>query len=161
MLPCTIALFSSGVPVSRLLDAILGRSERTSEREKRPFASKIATPSFGPKVRAFGLVVVFETSTHVPTSCLLLIFAFGAPAALPAATASPTAVITDILIKLRRFIRFDGGARSSLPAGGRSATPDGRGTTCTARYGAPASAWRRMPTAHLVGADKCSGSRFR
>ena len=46
-----------------------------------------------------------------------------------------------------------------LPAGSRSATPGDRGTTCTARYGAPANACRRMLSAHLVGADRCSGER--
>ena len=48
-----------------------------------------------------------------------------------------------------------------FPAGSRSATPGGRGTTCTARYGAPANACRRMRSAHLVDADRCSGSRCR
>jgi hypothetical protein len=70
--------------------------------------------------------------------------------------------------KSRERARLKGLSRDYLsiclkrfPAGSRSATPGGRGTTCTARYGAPANAWRRMRSAHLVGADRCSGSRFR
>jgi hypothetical protein len=39
MLPCTTALFSSGVPASRLLDANLGRSERVMMTETWPLAS--------------------------------------------------------------------------------------------------------------------------
>jgi hypothetical protein len=41
LLPRTIAAFSSGVPVIRLLDANLGRSDRVVIRAKRPPLSKI------------------------------------------------------------------------------------------------------------------------
>src|SRR5271165_2727138 len=73
MLPCTTALFSSGVPAWRLLDANLERSERVIICEKWPLESNISLPcGLGPKKSVFlpSCSSVLETSVHVPTRSL-------------------------------------------------------------------------------------------
>src|SRR5437879_3533452 len=103
MFPCTAALFSSAVPVLRLLDANFGTLELRSANEKRPLRSNARKPSFGRFwMVAFGAST--ETSDQSPTSWLFLIFAFGALPAVLADNASPNAVTTVILIMLRLFI---------------------------------------------------------
>src|SRR5271165_2811843 len=73
MLPCTTALFSSGVPAWRLLDANLGRSDRVMISEKRPVGSYVRWPcGLGPYISVFwpSFSSVRETSVHVPTRSL-------------------------------------------------------------------------------------------
>src|SRR5262249_34292036 len=107
MLPCTTAWFSSGVPLSRLLDANLGRSERTNWREKRPLASNMATPSFGPKVLDPGLVLVLEASVQLPTSWVLLIFVCWPTASLAyKASPSNSAIVVVFVRAASPFIVF-------------------------------------------------------
>src|SRR5882762_5694272 len=70
---CTVALFSSGVPCSRLLAANLGRPGRVRRYAKRPFASKMTKPfGLGPNGWTFvpsGRTLSTETHVQVPTSC--------------------------------------------------------------------------------------------
>src|SRR5262249_17061779 len=78
MMPCTIALFSSGVPLMRLFEANLGRSERTTVIENRPLASTIIVPfGLGPYGRVWFAPSpeVSETSVHVPINRSLSLFA--------------------------------------------------------------------------------------
>src|SRR5207302_9518170 len=103
MFPCTAALFSSAVPVLRLLDANFGTLELRSANENRPLRSNTRKPSLGRFwMVAFGAST--ETSDQSPTSWLFLIFAFGALPAVLADNASPITVMTVILIMLRLFI---------------------------------------------------------
>src|ERR1700704_6534533 len=103
MLPCTAALFSSAVPVLRLLEANFGTLELRSANENRPPRSNTRKPSLAPFwTVAFGASM--EASDQLPTSWLFLIFDFGALPAVLADNASPNAVMTVILIMPRRFI---------------------------------------------------------
>jgi len=75
------------VPVSRLLDR-LWEDQSAQCREKRPLARDSDTIMSGPKVRAFGLDAVFETTpTFLRLSFVTLSFG---PTALPAARQVPT-----------------------------------------------------------------------
>src|SRR5262245_9189738 len=94
MLPCTTALYSSGVPWTRLLEANFGRSERMTCVEKRPLSVKIVSPTVlaphaGPPS---GTVVEDETNVHAPTSCSFSDFCCAKELAVNKANANGTSV---------------------------------------------------------------------
>jgi len=95
MFPCTAALFSSAVPLLRLLEANFGTLELRSANENRPPRSNTRKPSLGRFwMVAFGAST--ETSVQSPTSWLCLIFAYGAPIAPSANKASPKTATAEI-----------------------------------------------------------------
>src|SRR5947199_3426834 len=70
-LPCTTALFSSGVPCARFCVANFGSAERTICDEKYPFSVKISSP-FGLVPHAglpFEDYVVEVSNVQVTTEC--------------------------------------------------------------------------------------------
>src|SRR5437762_12336384 len=73
MLPCTAALFSSGVPVVRVLEANFGMSTRVMMTATRLLLVNIAVP-FAPEPNGSDLVPPWSrtlpASVHAPTSCL-------------------------------------------------------------------------------------------
>src|SRR5260221_10716870 len=78
MLPCTTALFSSGVPAWRLLDANLGISDRVMMNDMRPLGPNVTWPrGLGPNKSLFlpSCSSVTETSVHVPTRFLAVVCA--------------------------------------------------------------------------------------
>src|SRR3981189_1564128 len=74
MLPCTMALFSSGVPCRRFSAANLGRPGRVSTCTKWPSGPRIIMPfGSGPNTSDLApsfAVLTTETSCHVPTRSL-------------------------------------------------------------------------------------------
>src|ERR1700704_77559 len=74
MLPCTMALFSSGVPCRRFSAANLGRPGRVSTCTKWPSGPRIIMPlGSGPNTSDLApsfAVLMTETSCHVPTRSL-------------------------------------------------------------------------------------------
>src|ERR1700739_3818133 len=105
-----IAAYSSGVPVKRLLDAILGTSPATWICAKRPSVVKIKIPlGVSPNGNDFlpsGAVTSATTKSQVPTIRSLRLFA-GCAAAAPADTtnASTAAAIVLNLIASSQRVR--------------------------------------------------------
>src|SRR6516162_4997725 len=98
-----MALFSSGVPCIRLLDANFGRSGRVPTNTKRPLASNVSIEfGVGPKdslLRPSGAVLIFVTIFQVPTRSLAL-----CAKALPGSNASPKVATAQRLRIVRRFM---------------------------------------------------------
>src|ERR1700737_5642816 len=95
-----ISAYSSGVPVKRLLDAILGTSLATWICAKRPSAVKIKMPlGVSPNGNDFlpsGAVTSATTKFQVPTIWSLRLFA-GCAAAAPTETASASVAAAMVL----------------------------------------------------------------
>src|SRR5262245_64967712 len=88
MLPFTTALYSSAVPVARLLDANFGRLAPVMTRTYRPLASSESAPfAFGPNVSLFlpSISDTAEAKLYDPTTSLAPCAKLG-----PAHTMAPT-----------------------------------------------------------------------
>src|SRR5262245_8145349 len=120
MPPSTAALFSSGVPCARLLDANLGVSGLILMIAKRPLASNIANPvPFGPKMSTrlpSWRILTFETLLHVPTRY----FAVWAITGAGKATPTTSAMVASVMIPFLGLRRCGGRERILVAPGCRS-----------------------------------------
>ena len=117
MLPCTTALFSSGVPAARLLDANFGRSERVMMTETWPLAARVSWPcGLGPKRSVFLLScsIVIETSVHVPTRSLAVVCATDSSLGRKTPRISADAVRTAEIMRFILLLLAVGGCSRAL-----------------------------------------------
>src|SRR5438067_8967016 len=151
MLPCTEALFSSGVPVVRLLEANFGMSTRVMMTATRLLLVNITVP-FAPEPKGSDLVPpwsrTLDASVHVPTSCLSseVVFWLSPARATNAASANAASAASTVLqIVFMAFLPWPR-ARAPRPDGFQHARTK-MASGPTARKGRAAAAF------------SCSGSR--